>query len=347
MAVKVTKAMIAAARHVPYEEIFDQFGITHELRLVERLDIERHEESQARLQAANPTRVNRYLAQYKAGSVPPPVTVYEDGFVGLRLIDANHRVKMYEKARVTELWAYVLTGTTSGDPITETQARWLGAALNGIHGLPLSTGEIELAVNTGLELGYKPEQIAYTVGANVSKVNRVIRINRFNERATKLGLVTDGIKDTLRDKFSSLPDDSVFEAAVKLQRDAEMTTDEWDTKDIGLLALIRAASSEPERLRVLTVARTDREAAIKTVKRGATPTPSPVLDCQKAILGFERAMKLHPHATSWVPTGSTAEEWVDRISGVRDFLNGVLATADMILGVDPDDSDDATAGTSE
>lgn len=339
MATRTTKAMIAAARHVQYEEIYESFGFTFELRLVERLDIERHEESQARLQAANPTRVNRYLAQYNAGSVPPPVTVYEDGFVGLRLIDANHRVKMYEKAKVTELWAYVLTGNESGDPITETQARWLGAALNGIHGLPLSTGEIELAVTTGLSLGYKPETIARTVGANVSKVNRVIRINRFNERASKLGLVTDGIKDTLRDKFSGLPDDSVFEAAVKLQRDAEMTTGEWDMKEIGLLAQIRAASSEPERLKVLATARTDRETAIRTVRRGATPTPSPVLDCQKAVIGFEKAMKSHPHAASWVPTGSTAEEWVDRISTVRNFLSGVLATADMIMGRDTDDTD--------
>jgi hypothetical protein len=342
MAPKVTKAMVAAARHVPYEEIYESFGIKYELRLVERLDIERHTESQARLQEANPTRVNRYLAQYTAGSVPPPVTCYEDGFVGLRLIDANHRVKMYEKAKVTELWAYVLTGTEDGDPISDTQARWLGAALNGIHGLPLSTGEIELAVTTGLELGYKPETIARTVGANVSKVNRVIRINRFNERAARLGLVTDRIKDTLRDKFSALPDDSVFEAAVKLQRDAEMTTDEWDTKDIGVLALLRACSSETERLKVLATARTDREESIRRIRHGGVATPSPVLDCQKAIVGFERSMKLHPHASAWVPTGSTAEEWVDRITGIRDFLNGVLVTAEMILGSDPDDASGAS-----
>ena len=264
--VKTTKGAPGAdQRDMTYEGIYDAFGVSYSLDYIEIADITRHKESQIRLLDANPSRVNQYLAMFKGGQMPPPATVYQDGFEGYRMVDANHRVKMMIKAKQTHIWAYVITG------IDETMARWLGAALNGIHGLPLSKGEIELGVDTGLKLDYSAETIAKTIGASTSRVNRVIRVRKFNDRAERLGINADKVQPTLRNLFSGLTDDSVFIKAVELTSDAEMTTDEWSAKDIGLLPKLKLAASEAERLTILQNARDDRETAIRAVKLGRVP----------------------------------------------------------------------------
>lgn len=316
-------------RNIAYEEIFTAYGVEFEyVRELPLADITRHPESQIRLQAANPTRVMQYVTKIKAGSEPPPFTVYEDGFEGYRVTDANHRVAAFLHPSVDRAFApaYVLRG------ISEEMSRWIGAALNGLSGLPLSSGEIEVGIKTGLGLDLKPETIARAIGASPSKVNRIIRINKFNARADALGLLTDGIVDTLRDKFSSIDDDSVFKAAVELQRDAEMSTAEWTAKDTGVLNLLKQATGEKDRLRVLQDARDARESSIIAVSVGKVSRPSPVVECQNAIIRFEKARLSYPSAMDWVPTGTLAESWAARIVSVRDFLTHVITQYEEIAG---------------
>lgn len=321
---KVTKAEVLAHREPHYEAIFEAIDVAYELTRISISEIERHEDSQIRLQKANPSRVAQYVAMFKGGKTdPPPVTVYQDGFAGFRIVDANHRIAMLRKVGVEEVWAYVLTG------VTQTQAVWIGAALNGLNGVPLSAGEIKRGVEIGLALDYKPETIARTIGASVSKVNRVIRIKKFEKRASDLGVIVDGINDTMRDKFSALTDDAVFIAAINLQREAEMSSDEWSSPEYGLLKKLRDAASEKDRVTLLAEARDDREGAIRAVKAGKVPHLSPVLTIRNLLMSAEKAVT-GVSMDNWVPQGKNAPEWTGRIESLRDHLNAVLGEIELM-----------------
>lgn len=325
---KITKAEVAANRKPEYEEVFEAAGVEYELTKISLSEVERHKQSQIRLSAANPARIAQYVARYKGGSHDvPPITVYQDGFPGYRVVDANHRVAMFQKLKVEEVWAYVLSG------VNEEQSRWIGAALNGLHGVPLSAGEIKAGVEVGLSLDFSPETIARTIGASTSKVNRVIRIKKFDVRAAMYGLVTDGINDTMRSWFvnPAFSDESVFVAAVNLQRDAQMSTDEWINPEHGLIRKLAKAPSEQGRMDILTQARDDRDSAIKAVKLGKVARLSPVLTVRNLLLAGEKAMTTLP-LTAWVPQGPTAPEWTTRVMALRDHLNTVLSDVEVLTG---------------
>jgi ParB-like chromosome segregation protein Spo0J len=306
-------------------------------RYVERFplsEIERNPESQSRLSTVDRAYVRQLAESMKAGTLFPPVILWETPDNGTVLIDGNHRAAAGQRRSVTHLPAYVVH--LSGQP----EAVYLSAVFNGGHGKRLTTEELRRAI---VEAGkIKPEpsnaRLAKDYGVSAAQIGR---IRTEHQTARRLDALAVAASDSLTQgqllPLAKLPMDNPVKAAAELIIDAQMQP--ADVRE--LVKELTELSSEDGQLQRVARERIARQEDIKAVKAGRKSSGSPVVDMRRCVGQIEKLIEIYPNMEAWLPADpAVISQWYARIDKVAGFLAKV---AESYGTHRPDDDTEASA----
>lgn len=312
----MAKHAVKENRYLPYEAKLDAHGATYGyVASVPLADITRYPDAQARIRIAGSSTIGQYAEQMKQGEVFPPLVLGDDGSPDFMLLDGNTRKFAYEKLSRTHTDAYIVTGITGNDA-----AIYLSGLFNSIGPVPLTRDEILRMIRAGKANGMADSRIAKDLGVKPTFINRLVTIDRFDARATGLGLTTDIPADT-KSALAPVADDSVLRSLLDLTLDADLKG-----KDVRTIVKeIAGQGSEADRLKVVSDERTDRAPSIQAVATGRTTTAPPSKDSLMAFGRIHSLMGKFPNPDLWVPVRQdTRDDWYPKLQDIEAFLGGLV-----------------------
>lgn len=218
------------------------------------IDQERSLRNQARVGAPlMDDVVERYQVAMENGADFPPIVVYKSGkrFI---VIDGNHRVASADRAEKGELPAYVVT-----DP-SDQQVAILTYESNTRHGEATSLGERERQALHLVELGASRAEAANLMGVKVQRLEYLQSDQEAVKRLAALGYDPSDFPITVRRRIHNVRSDVVFNSVAALVKEANMKGEAVDL----LVPRINAQRNEAQQMAVITEARREQEAVIRT-----------------------------------------------------------------------------------
>lgn len=196
--------------------------------------------------------VERFAAQMRGGAVFPPIVVTADGW----LVDGNTRYAARVKRREMLHPAYVLdVSWEDADAHTQHMLFALAATLNSHGGKQLDADEQRAAARQLIELGWRNEQVARTIGVPVAKLATIKRQLQAEKRMREIGVDPAAVKtklNVLGDTAALALNGDPYKAVVDLAADANLSQPE-------IKVLVRAAKDTGSDTKALELLSQQRE----------------------------------------------------------------------------------------
>ena len=271
--------------------------------------------------------VTRYAEQMKAGAVFPAIVVNDR----YEIIDGNTRWQASIKAGKETIAAYVCTG------LNALEARSLSVELNQCHGLSMSEEELRTFVRSVVQDGHSLDAKAYArmTGVRSSTLSRWVAQASFEKRAKAIGIpdtqvmmLSEGCQAALNPVRLT----PVLRELTSLVVASKMTA----TDVRPLVAKVNAAPSEADALAIVAGERAARSDQIRAIANGFAAKQKA---SSRAAMHVGALLKMDPTALMEVAPDKRPE-MVERLTALRDLLNGVLASE---VAADPTNGQDHTS----
>lgn len=304
-------------RRPEIESILDEHGVKYTyVPAVSIEDIERHPDSQSRLRDADEKLVGEYAEKMKRGAIFPPLILWKDGYDGYGLVDGNSRAEAKKKRGLTETDAYLVEIEDSNEAV------YVSAIFNATHGQRLTKEEVKHAViAAGLMTNKRTnDRLAQDYGITPGTVTKIQKVHTTTNELVKLGVNPSQLTESAIYTLSKLGDTAVKRDLATLVIDTDLAQGE-----VGALVKdIQTKTSEADRLKVISDARTARQAHIEAKRTGRVVDRQPLHQASMVFGQLAKLIESFPDPEQWVPVDATRrQETLPRIKQIHDFLGQV------------------------
>lgn len=233
---------------------------------IDEIDEQTSQSNQARAEGLERDVLERYVTAMRGGDLFPPIVAYQRG-KKLVIVDGNHRATASRKAGAKTIWVYVIDGKTPSETI-----ELLTAEANVRHGQPTDAAWRRHQAVYLLGLGHPADVVASALGVTKSAVYGARTAHAAGDRAARMGIKGwDTIKETAKERLSSIKSDPVFEAMVSTVAETDWAPGAELSK---FIRDVNNAASEAEQLEMVQEAR-ERRAFDKAQTKGRNRISNP------------------------------------------------------------------------
>lgn len=304
------------------ERILRQNGLTFTLAELPLDEVNRYEDSQARIGDLDSYFVNRYTRSLQNKAVFPPIVVYRNGHHGYITLDGSHRSAASRKAGRGSIYAYIIN-----EDVTQDEAVYISGVINATtNGKPVTSRDevnrLVLAASRNRH-GWSDERIGQELGLSRTKVRNIRITDQARTRLAEVGIDLEAASlsdKVIRELHSKIADDIVLKEAAALVDGAGLGGQELT----DFVRSVEKAGSEDARLAVVRQERINRQPEID----GRGEIYVIPADIPRAVNVMKGLTVKHGEPSRWVPLTPVKRQ--ELLGGVRDIVAFLTKVQDVL-----------------